>query len=527
MSIPTDNPMHKSGGTATETSAMARVERVVRRARINLLWEVVWPIIAPFVVLAALYVALSWLGLWRFTSTPVRYVIIAAFIAAALYFVWRVKTFVIPARAAAFARVEQATGTPHRPATSFADRLPSKPSDPGTEALWLAHRKRVLASLNSLRAGIPAPRLAARDPYALRFLVALLLVVGFVTAGPERLERLTEAWRGGESTAETVARIDAWVTPPAYTGHAPVFLTGDAAKAATGAPYSVPTGSIVTIRTGGSSNLDVVQVAAGGGETAVEASQTTVKVAAGETPPVERLVTLKDAQSVVVRKGAHEVANWKFTVVPDSAPQIALVGEPKITNSGSLDLTYTIGDDYGVVAAYGKIEPVVAPNVKDGVRPLYEAPALPLTLPQLRARSGQAETIRDLTSHPWAGAKVRLTLVARDEAGQEGYSVPVEFTLPAKSFVDVLAKAVVEQRGDLALNANAEPMVSEALDSLTFAPDKTITRLGTYLPHQRLPPHQWCRERRRPTRRGGLLVGDRPRHRGRRPVAGGAGPPHR
>ena len=89
MTYPADKPMREGDRTAAEQGAMGRVERVVRRARINLLWEAVWPIVAPFVVLGALYVALSWLGLWRITSTPVRYVILAAFGVAALYFLWR------------------------------------------------------------------------------------------------------------------------------------------------------------------------------------------------------------------------------------------------------------------------------------------------------------------------------------------------------------------------------------------------------------------------------------------------------
>ena len=78
-------------------------------------------------------------------------------------------------RAAAFARVEQATGALHRPATAFTDRLASRPDDPTGQALWEAHRRRMLASLDRLRAGLPAPRLAAHDPYALRFLVAAAL----------------------------------------------------------------------------------------------------------------------------------------------------------------------------------------------------------------------------------------------------------------------------------------------------------------------------------------------------------------
>ncbi|MCA9309824.1 MAG: aldehyde dehydrogenase family protein, partial [Phycisphaerales bacterium] len=80
------------------------------------------------------------------------------------------------------------------------------------KALWDAHRRRTLAALARLRSGIPTPRLAARDPLALRFLVMLLFVVGFVVAGPERIARLGEAFRGGETTAAAIARIDAWVT---------------------------------------------------------------------------------------------------------------------------------------------------------------------------------------------------------------------------------------------------------------------------------------------------------------------------
>ena len=57
-------------------------------------------------------------------------------------------------------------------------------------------------------------------------------------------------------------------------------------------------------------------------------------------------------------------------------------------------------------------------------RPLFGPPEFPLTLPQARTRSGAAQTTHDLTEHPWAGAEVTVTLVARDEAGNEGRSEP-------------------------------------------------------------------------------------------------------
>ena len=336
----------------------------------------------------------------------------------------------------------------------------------------------MLASLDALRAGLPAPRLAARDPYALRFLVLLLFVVGFVIAGPERIARLGEAFRGGESTAAAIARIDAWVTPPAYTGRPPIFLTGEAAKPP-GTEYSVPIGSVVTVRTGGTHDLAVMALRRRQADAGRAQWRRKQAAAADAAAPLEHQVTLSRAGSVTIEKSGHEIAGWNFTVEPDNPPQIALVGEPHAEASGALALSYSLADDYGIVAARGEITPLADPTTGDA-RPLYSAPALPLSLPQLRVREGTGQTIRDLTSHPWAGAKVKLTLVATDEAKQEGRSAPVEFTLPARHFSNPLARAVVEQRAHLALDANAATQVADALDALTVAPDK-IDRLSNYL----------------------------------------------
>ncbi len=473
----TETAADRRPGDNPEKTAEARIARAVRRARLALLWEQVWPLIAPFPVHAGLFAALSWFGLWRIASAPVRVVILALFAAAILWFAAHAWRFAWPSRAAAFARVEQATGELHRPATAFTDRLASPPDDPMGQALWEAHRRRMLASLDRLKAGLPAPRLAARDPYALRFLVLLLFVVGFVMAGPERIARLGEAFRGGESTAAAIARIDAWVTPPSYTGRPPIFLTGETAKPP-GTQYSVPVGSVVTVRTGGTRDLAVTE--SDGGKTVPVAPSAPKQAAASDVAaPLEHQVTLSRAGSVTVEKSGRAIAGWDFNVEPDNPPQIALVGEPRAEMSGALALSYSLDDDYGVVAAHGEIAPLADPAAGDA-HPLYDAPALPLSLPQLRVRNGTGQTLRDLTSHPWAGARVKLTLVATDEAKQEGRSAPVEFTLPTRNFSNPLARAVVEQRARLALDANAADRVADALDALAIAPEM-IDRMGNYL----------------------------------------------
>ena len=81
--------------------------------------------------------------------------------------------------------------------------------------------------------------------------------------------------------------------------------------------------------------------------------------------------------------------------------------------------------------------------------PLLEPPLMPLQLPRANAKRVEGRATQDLTAHPWAGLKVRMTLVARDQAGQAGMSAPYEFILPERKFTKPLAKAVVEQRKKL------------------------------------------------------------------------------
>src|SRR5262249_41173965 len=114
-------------------------------------------------------------------------------------------------------------------------------------------------------------------------------------------------------------------------------------------------------------------------------------------------------------------------------------------------------------------------------RPLYGPPEMPLALPQARTRSGVGQTTKDLTEHPWAGVDVAMTLIARDEAGNEDRSNVHECRLPQRIFVKPLARALIEQRRDLALDAGMKDHVLRALDALTIAPEKFTPEAGIYL----------------------------------------------
>ena len=317
------------------------------------------------------------------------------------------------------------------------------------------------APRNALKAGTPRPRLHLFDPVAVRALVVLLVAATFFAASGERVKRITAAFDWAGVVQAKNFRVDAWVTPPTYTGKPPLILPGIRA----GEPHqasalqTVPAGSVLVIRASGANGLHVVT--SGG---LAEASRE-----GAPTPPAgteEHRYTITDRGTATLKGALDEDVTFTFAAIPDRAPTIALTKEPEPQARGSLLLAYKIEDDYGVIGANANfaLKRKAAPDGR-ALRPLYGAPDFPLALPQARTRNGAGQTTKDLSDHPWAGAEVALTLTARDEAGNEGSSTPTEFKLPERVFVKPLARALIEQRRILALDAEAKPKVLDGARS--------------------------------------------------------------
>lgn len=459
-----------------EHPTRALLARALKRARGSLLWERLWPALATLATALGLFLAFSWAGLWLVLPPLARaiglllFVIVTAIAAAPLAMLR------LPSVADGLRRLDRSSGETHRPATAVADEIAANRHDPVAQALWRAHVERALMSARKLKAGWPSPRLSMRDPMALRALVLILAVATFFAAGGERVKRVTAAfdWQGVVAPANF--RVDAWVTPPVYTGRPPVMLAGLRPGEATQAtaPVAVPAGSQLVIRSTGNVRFEVVRK--GGLEDAPPDARAAVPAGSEE----RRLFIKGDGSATLHGVGSDLV--WTFTAIPDRAPTIALIKDPERQARGSVRFDYKMDDDYGVVEAHAEFA-LKDDDVPAGAtaHPLFTAPEFPLTLPQARTRAGAAQTTRDLTSHPWAGAKVAVTLIARDEAGNEGRSQETEFQLPERIFVKPVARALIEQRRILALDANAKPLVLTALDALTIAPERFTPETTIYL----------------------------------------------
>jgi uncharacterized protein (TIGR02302 family) len=466
---------------ATQIAAPGRagndmLGRALGRARWTILWERLWPALASLATAIGLFLAVSWLGLWLWLPPLGRAIGVGVFFLLTAAAFAPLLMLRLPSRMDGLRRLDRNTGLQHRPATAIADEIATPDRDVHALALWRAHVERALRAAKTLKAGLPAPRLALRDPFALRALVAVLVVATFVAAGGERIKRVASAfdWQGVIVPANF--RIDAWVSPPTYTGRPPLILQGlrPGEPVQNAAAISVPAGSTLVIRATGI-RLDVV---ASGGLADPPSGAQTVNVKGTE----ERRFVINDAGAATVRGAASSDVTWQFTAIPDRPPTIALAKDPEGQARGALLLAYKVEDDYGVIGAQAAFR---RPDGKgtngNPPRSLYTAPDFPLVLPQARTRNGVGQTTKDLTEHPWAGVDVTMTLVARDEAGNEGESAPFELRLPERPFSKPIARALVEQRRNLALDGDAQATVLNALAALTLAPERFNMESNVFL----------------------------------------------
>ena len=160
-----------------------------------------------------------------------------------------------PSHDEAIRRIERVSGIPHRPASSYEDTITANADDPRTAAIWQAHRARLAAALARLKVGKPHPRADRDDPIALRGLLVLGVVAAAGAGRRQRLRPLRSAFRFNSAIALSEARLDAWVTPPSYTGQAAVDAgrrrRGPAAATAQPKLVEVPERSVLIVRTSG------------------------------------------------------------------------------------------------------------------------------------------------------------------------------------------------------------------------------------------------------------------------------------
>jgi uncharacterized protein (TIGR02302 family) len=465
-----------SGGERGLAGRLA-LSRLATRA--SMIFERGWPLLLPLLVVASLFLSLSWFGLFPRLPEAGRIGLLALFALSALAALYPLRFFRVPSAAEVDRRIEAANELLHSPVQVQTDR-PSGADSIFSQALWREHQRRMAETLSSLGPGKPRTRVPDYDRWGLRALVGLLLVTAFAFSFGPFGGRISDGFVARAARDAVPPRIDAWVTPPAYTGKAPLFLTADANQAAQ--TFSVPQGSDVSLRvTGGTGEETLSYADIDGNARAIDPAAPKGPAPASETAPKLRQFTgkLNTNGTLTLKSGEQDLGHWAFAVIADKPPAIRFVGEPKRAVNGSIELNYQIDDDYGAASAKAVFELLDPPSAN--AHPLYGPPDMPLTLPRRGGKATAAKTTKDLTEHVWAGTKIKLTLSVTDDAGHTATSDTKTLVMPERPFANPLARAVLEQRRLIALDTNAKPRALDLMDAITLRPEDTFNNMSNYL----------------------------------------------
>lgn len=452
-----------------------RLARRTRLARLALWWEAAWPALWPPLGVIGLFLVLGLGGLPLVLPGLVHLLLLTGFAAAlawTLRHAWR--RLAPPGAGAAQRRLERDSGLDHRPIATLADRPVGE--DPVALALWEAHRRRAAARLAALRVAPPRPGLPSRDRRALRGGLAVALVAALGMAGAEAPERLRRAFvpeLGGAALPTTPAmRLEAWITPPAYTGAAPVFLE------ARGGAVAVPAGSRLQVALSGG--------VGGTPELMLDTEATPFRVLDRSSFAIER--GLDTGARLAVRRDGAELAHWSLTVRADAPPTAAWEQSPARAVRGlAVRLPWRAEDDWGLAA--------IRVELRLKLRPEAEPVVLDLPIPGGSPRSARGAAQPDLSAHPWAGLEVEARLVARDHAGQEGRSEGAFLELPERSFTHPVAQELIALRKALSVDPAGREAARRELDRISANPEAFEHDSGTFLA-LRAARHRLQRDRR-------------------------------
>ncbi|WIY26245.1 DUF4175 domain-containing protein [Parasedimentitalea psychrophila] len=437
----------------------------IRLTRLGMIAETSLRAFWPLASIVMLALALLMLGLHE--VLPVELVwagVIVSLLVAVASLIWGLRHLRWPSRAQALARLDETL--PGRPINALMDAQAIGRDDAASTELWQAHQLRMAARAAKARAPQPNLRIAAADPYALRFVALLALVVALLFGSIWRLGTVADLGAGAAS-AMSGPSWEGWLQPPRYTGLPTLYLND-----AEGAVLTLPQGTRVTLRFYGQEGaLTLAESVSGRSaeQPSADAQQEFAVTQAGE-------LTIEGAGG----------QSWQVEVIADSPPQISVAGQTEIEPDGTMSLPFAAVDDYGI--AGGEVRIALDLLALDRRHGLAADPdprgdiILDLPLPLTGDRRDFTEhLIDDFSQYPWANLPVVYSFEARDGAEQRGAAPGFGAKLLARRFFDPLAAAVVEQRRDLLWARSNARRVAQIMRALTHHPERQFRSPSAYL----------------------------------------------
>jgi hypothetical protein len=213
-----------------------------------------------------------------------------------------------------------------RPIQALMDSQAIGPSDEASVAVWRVHQSRMAELIANAKAVKPKVRLAAHDPFALRYVATLLFGVAVLFGSLWRVGTVTEIVQNDRAVISGPV-WEGWIEPPAYTGKPSLYLNDQDGQ------IDVPEGSRISLRLYGEI----------GALTVAETGSQRIEGTGSAADPEQDFIALTS--------GTLEIAGlngrlWDIAVTPDTQPRVEVVGAAERGADGVMSLPFVASDDY-------------------------------------------------------------------------------------------------------------------------------------------------------------------------------------
>ena len=429
------------------------------------LWRALWPLIAVVLVVLGLLMlgvqdSLSLEGVWAIG--------VVSAVLAAMSLIYAFKWFRLPSRDEALVRLDATL--PGRPIQALMDDQAVGQSDEASAAVWRAHQARMADRAASAQA-VPADlRVAKHDPYALRFMAALIFGVALIFGSLASVGSVRDVSSGDDALASGPV-WEGWAEPPRYTGKPTLYLNDLDADT-----LELPKGTLITLRFYGEVGaLSLAETVSG----RVVAEEDAAKL----SEPAQDFTVNTEGTIAIEGPGGQ---TWQVAMLADQAPEVERLGVPEVSALGEMRLPFAARDDYGVEAGEARISLdlasitrryglVVDPDGREDI-------VVPLPMPISGSRSDfQENLIENFSKHPWANLPVTISLTALDAAEQQTTTPPSQLVLPGRRFFDPTAAAVIEMRRDLLWSKSSTARMAQVLRAVSYRPEEAFRSQTTAL----------------------------------------------
>ncbi len=405
--------------TVKRTEPVGRWQKTY--AGLVLMWEKMAPEIWPYGLALSVFIVAALFDLPQLLPGLLHSILLAILAAYLIYgLIFVIRNWRWPSDAEIYHRIELDSDLPHRPLTALRDQAVGGSGDQQKE-WWRQYQAQVRSGLRGLYVEWPRFGFAPFDPYALRSIILLFIVIGVMLAGRDSQHRLWHAIRPDVPPASSLLHsLTVWVRPPEYTKLAQIPL-----KPGQTETTQIPEGSQVYVQFSGVKSAPSFYVDS-------EKQQLTQLT----DDAYQANVTIGQAKYLKANVGWQTLGKWPVQVIADQPPMIGWDGELYATSRAAMRVGYKGQDDYGIAKAFAEI-------TKPG-----ETETIMLKLPVFNTAKKEVKnsSYHDVAYHRWAGQNVKIRLIAYDAVGHKTESAFQETTLPNRTFEHKVAVKIASAR---------------------------------------------------------------------------------